>query len=698
MDYFDDSYDPYDGYNYSYGKNNNNNQGQGQQQQSQSQHDGASVTSGGRRAGLGSSFRSNSSRSNNGRRGGGGSGDDMSTVYAETVYSEPSRRGEYTDPGYSNWSQGQPAGDDGLGGFDDNRSIASRSVPGRGLPRASSLKKGGPGSTRSIGDRSQRSVNFADKPGAAAGRGLQRGSSARSLGGRSHRRTDDEEAHLHGSASNLHDSNGSFGTNAIGGGGLTPGRGMDRNNSNRSFYSTNSAKGPPPPPKKKGGPGRGDGGRGRGGPGRGGGGRGRGLEKTKSSYRVSSGRLVKGAEDVSILRKVDLFLQGYDIKESKKSQNGERGLERSGSSRRSIGELLPDASEVEYPIIEQDGKKVIMVPVTPKALKKLPSERMPYLEAEKRFGAYLLPNRFNIEERPPKSLVLIWSLVGAELAFDLATTIIAFQALIGSDDCCGQRMELGPIPMSVTTPFFLLVIAELVFLVRAIVITLWPSLMTGDDDIWDLDDDENQEGDAFLDEDGNPKKKRSKFMKYLCCWLKWNAKMILRFVNFLVLLNPFFGCIIAWMLLYQSDKTEAFIVLALEGGSIVLHFASIYLEGGMTTWGEVAFHCIPIIPFLVSVSMILVYLKQGGVCYLVDQSVFLFSGCEVCDDGYPPHDNMCFVNGVNVTVAGADQLWRVDLDNGLEDLASDLTARTTQGTYCAEPEGSPGSFCFFAYH
>eukprot|EP00957_Ditylum_brightwellii_P188102 14320253-Ditylum_brightwellii.AAC.1 len=122
--------------------------------------------------------------------------------------------------------------------------------------------------------------------------------------------------------------------------------------------------------------------------------------------------------------------------------------------------------------------------------------------------------------------------------------------------------------------------------------------------------------------------RRSVAMKWFCCCLRWKLRMIMRFLGFLVLLNPFFGCIIAWMLLYQSDKTESFIVLGLEGGSLMLHFASVYLEGAIIDCCTFIFHAI--VPL---------------------DRVFAFNGCKLCVDGTPPVDGICYLkNGTNITL------------------------------------------------
>jgi hypothetical protein len=286
-------------------------------------------------------------------------------------------------------------------------------------------------------------------------------------------------------------------------------------------------------------------------------------------------------------------------------------------------------------------------------------------------------NKIGIEKKPPKTLVIVWILVVAELSFDFVTTIISFRAFSERGDCCGHDMDLGPLPVGVTTPFFLLIMAELSFLMICMFLTMWPSVMQADANI--------------------VVQRRPMYQRMCCSCFEWNATMVLQMLNFTVILNPFFGCIIAWMLLYQSDKTESFIVLGLEGGTIVLHFLSVWLEGSCTTVRGFLFHCIQIIPFLTSVILVLIYLKQGGVCYLVEDGVFLFSGCEVCPDGYPPNDGVCHLtDGTNATLNIMD-VWEVNGDFG--DLADAFTYRSNQATYCAydHPDRPQEDFCFFAY-
>lgn len=286
-----------------------------------------------------------------------------------------------------------------------------------------------------------------------------------------------------------------------------------------------------------------------------------------------------------------------------------------------------------------------------------------------------------IEEKPRRGLVVIWLVVLAELGFDLGTTIIAFRAMLEDHDCCGYELNLGPLPLTVATPFILLICLELSILVRAVALTLWPSLM---DKKFSDTEDESEDG-----------PKRSKLAKLLCCCLRWNVKILLKIVNALVIVNPFFACIIAWMLLYQSDKTESFIVLGLEAGSIILHFIAVKLEGSVATFKQFLLHCLPLVAFFASVALVLIYLKQEGVCYIVEEAVFQFQGCETCPDGFPPVDGNCDLGNGTVVAVADSSLFDI---NNFDDL-DELTAKTSsQGTFCGdENDGYPTNFCFFDY-
>ncbi|KAG7354715.1 hypothetical protein IV203_004071 [Nitzschia inconspicua] len=282
--------------------------------------------------------------------------------------------------------------------------------------------------------------------------------------------------------------------------------------------------------------------------------------------------------------------------------------------------------------------------------------------------------RKKIEHKPSRSIVVIWLIVACELGFDFGTTIIAFLSFLEEDTCCGKPISLGPVPIGLTIPFFLLIFTELALLVRAIILTLWPSLLVGGDDDTETDD---------LEDPGRKEKRRSALLRCFCCFFRWKMRIILQVMNFLILLNPFFGCIIAWILMYQSDKAEAFVVLGLEGASLILHFISVWLEGTYHTCKEIALNSVPVIPFFVSIGLVTYYLKQGGVCYLGEERVFKFTGCEVCNvTGVmePCPNGTSFLDGIT------------DLDS-FDKFKDKVLERTNQGTYCSVER----NFCFYDY-
>lgn len=347
-----------------------------------------------------------------------------------------------------------------------------------------------------------------------------------------------------------------------------------------------------------------------------------------------------------------------------RSKSLQRGGGRSASGSRNFS--FDGNASIMSSVVSINGQKaIILQPISKEESRRLKNGRGGgYM---RRFIPYREP-----EEKPPRSLVLIWAIVATELGFDLATTIIAFRSFLEDDTCCGNAITLGVIPIVSTVPFFMLVVAELTFLIRAIVLTMWPSMLTHDDNT-ELEDPET----------GEMRPKRSSFGRWFCGFMRWKVKILLQFLKFLVPLNPFFGCIIAWILMYQSDKQEAFIVLGMEGAALILHFVSAHLEGSLKTWKGILFSCIPMIPFAISISMVLYYLKQGGVCYLVDQNVFKFTGCEVCN-----------VTGVLEPCPNSTNLFSGITDLGsLDEVRYKLLERSQQGTYCS----AETSFCFYDY-
>ena len=196
-------------------------------------------------------------------------------------------------------------------------------------------------------------------------------------------------------------------------------------------------------------------------------------------------------------------------------------------------------------------------------------------------------------ESAPKSLVFIWILIAVELILDLIMSAIAMKAFLEEPaTCCEEPIKTGTFPIASVLPFFVLVIAELLFLFRAMMLTIFPPNFL------------RASQQELVDE------RKNKLRKILCCKVK--PKVIMWLINFLTIINPFFGFIIAWLLMHESDKTEALAVLGLEAASILLHFISVHLEQSAKSITMKCAHSLVFIPFLGTIAITLWYLQQGG--------------------------------------------------------------------------------------
>ena len=146
-----------------------------------------------------------------------------------------------------------------------------------------------------------------------------------------------------------------------------------------------------------------------------------------------------------------------------------------------------------------------------------------------------------------------------------------------------------------------------------------------------------------------------------------------RLINILVLLNPLFGMLIAFMLLYEADETECFIVLGFETVSMILHWVGLYVEGTPQTKWTLLVHCFPMLPYIILVIVIVVTVNQGGVCYVPALQLFAYDGCQLCildGDPAPPDE--------------------------LSDECPTTEYSLVRGTYCSESDPSQ-NYCWYAY-
>jgi len=161
----------------------------------------------------------------------------------------------------------------------------------------------------------------------------------------------------------------------------------------------------------------------------------------------------------------------------------------------------------------------------------------------------------------------------AELMLDLVTTIISFVSLLQEFNCCGTVIELGGLTLGITIPYFLFILLELILLGCAV-----REKAKSDDAETEVDEEsfENEHDDLV------EKPCRCSSMANLVSWL--------------VVANPFLGCLISWVLLYEvSSKKDALWVLGLEAGSVFLMFVTVYLERDHLTCCSLMLHAIPLV-------------------------------------------------------------------------------------------------------
>ena len=305
-----------------------------------------------------------------------------------------------------------------------------------------------------------------------------------------------------------------------------------------------------------------------------------------------------------------------------------------------------------------------------------------------------------------RPLLVIYCCLLLATLIDLATTVIGFVIWARQGDCCGEQIQFSKYFIWCSSvPLFVLILVELVLWGKGVQLLILYRPRYG----------RNTQGTALstrtLSIDahaqrtdyapgavgGGPTKSGNNLSKKVS---RWTATFVAGIINAVTVFNPFFACVVAWMLLYQTSKLECFFVLGLEGVSLLLHFLSVWIvDQGKLSWKMTVFHSLPILPFIVILILTLVFLEQGGVCYLVDEEKFWYDGCRLCDNGEPPIDGICTIT---------ERVWSNYTDpNTLEEksVAADVVRNVTlasspwyatQETYCAEG-ASQARFCFFTY-
>jgi hypothetical protein len=271
-------------------------------------------------------------------------------------------------------------------------------------------------------------------------------------------------------------------------------------------------------------------------------------------------------------------------------------------------------------------------------------------------SSFQLRNKEYEYSMPPRATVIGWNLVLIELVLDLVIAVIAFSAFSGSKrECCGESFRHGAFPWITTLIFFFLVLFEVVLLNRAIFVTVSPRsinttpIRSKDEENHSSSDDSSADGYTLSTASGD-----DPFTCIICCISDWSPKFLMSIVNFMTILNPYFGFLIAWVLMYQAEKGYSIAVISVVAINIILHLLSLYMQKSPKKWWLKLVHGSILIPFLCSIIMAAWYVKQGGRCYSVDMESFSHEGCEVCPNGSPlVNGNLCgetiYANGISQT-------------------------------------------------
>lgn len=265
----------------------------------------------------------------------------------------------------------------------------------------------------------------------------------------------------------------------------------------------------------------------------------------------------------------------------------------------------------------------------------------------------LIQERIKLEGGPRWSflMMMVTILTVAELGLDLGTTVISFVSLIESFQCCGQEVDAGALTLGITVPYFILIVIELIVLAFSV----------REARINSRRDQERMQGIDNLDEEWYIDDKLWDFAA------EKRGCFCGRLLEYIVVANPFLGALITWALLYEvQSQTEAYIMVGLEGGSILLMFISAWLTRERMTFCKLMYHAIPLLPFSGICVVLWYYLQKGGICFR--DGIFLFDMCGVCSDTGEPAVN---------------------------DGANCVNGTVVQGTFCGDVVSE--QFCYYTY-
>eukprot|EP00980_Cylindrotheca_fusiformis_P002658 scaffold622_cov102-Cylindrotheca_fusiformis.AAC.7 len=249
----------------------------------------------------------------------------------------------------------------------------------------------------------------------------------------------------------------------------------------------------------------------------------------------------------------------------------------------------------------------------------------------------------------PRATVFSWNLIVIELILDLVVAVLALAVFAKSkrEACCGEPYQRGSFPWIVSVVSLCWVLLEVILLNRAVFATL--SQRSVSRTSAPPNTREHQHHQRNKDSDGGssivgvPSSTASN--DDAGSSTVWCHNSLMSKVNFLTILNPYLGFLIAFLLMYQAEQGASTVAVCIVSINTLLHLISIYLQRNSAAirklWVKLA-HGSILLPFLCTICLAAWYGQQDGICYKVDSESFGLHGCELCPDGsIPVNGNLC---------------------------------------------------------
>lgn len=219
------------------------------------------------------------------------------------------------------------------------------------------------------------------------------------------------------------------------------------------------------------------------------------------------------------------------------------------------------------------------------------------------------------------TVILVAALTLIGLSIDLVTTIISCISLATTLSCCGTKIDTGSLTAGITIPYIVLLFVE--FTLELCNIRQARKNSAWDKERLELFDDGGVLDDVeFFDEndsqeDYDEEKARFHFREI---------------IEWILLANPFLGCLLTWVLLYEvNDAGQAILILVLNSSSMFFKYCTVIVERAKCSVTTCVLNVVPLFPFAATIFIVNFYMQKGGICWR--DGSFWFDGCEMCKIG-----------------------------------------------------------------